>query len=243
MTRKTLPRLMPFRDAAAYAARSHPSQSSLMKRRMWAQQCDPVFGRVKFQRPGCRFARRFWRANAPDLRQVGRAYRAKPHLFQCQDARANRRLFRVATPSVRRGKIREQYAMSATMGRASARPSPENRSYRPIRVLSSYSTQGTPPAGTRAIECPLTKSKSDDVFRGPAVTISQLAPLQPFRPKLVACLPVQETSIARRGPLGRARRTRSGTSQRAPRGPATPLGEVNWTGTSSLSSTAKMLRS
>jgi len=127
------------------------------------------------QRPGCRFGGRFWRANAPDLRQVGRAYRVKPHLFQCQDARANRRLFRVATPSVRRGKIREQYAMSATMGRASARPSPENTSYHPIRVLSSYSTHGTSPAATRAIECPLTKSRWDDVFRAPAATISSIS--------------------------------------------------------------------
>ena len=37
MKRNTLPRVMPFRDAAAYAARSHPSQSSLMKGRMWGQ--------------------------------------------------------------------------------------------------------------------------------------------------------------------------------------------------------------
>ena len=47
-------------------------------------------------------------------------------------------------------------------------------------------------------------------------------------------VPGQETSIARRGPQGRPRRTYGGTSQGAPWGPATPLGEVGWNGTSSV---------
>src|SRR5574341_1062785 len=45
-------------------------------------------------------------------------------------------------------------------------------------------------------------------------------------------VPGHETSIARRGPQGRPRRTCPSTSQGAPWGPATPLGEVSWNGTS-----------
>jgi len=52
-------------------------------------------------------------------------------------------------------------------------------------------------------------------------------------------VPGQETSIARRGPQGRThfagtRRTYGGTSQGAPWGPATPLGEVGWNGTRAI---------
>ena len=71
---------------------------------------------------------------------------------------------------------------------------------------------------------------------------------QLFRPKLVACLPVQETSIARRGPRGPhpLRGYQAYVSRyvagSAP-GPATPLGEVSWNGTSWPSSTATRLRS
>ena len=54
-------------------------------------------------------------------------------------------------------------------------------------------------------------------------------------------MPGQETSIARRGPKGRPRRTYGGTSQGAPWGPATPLGEVNWNGTSKSPITLSLL--
>jgi hypothetical protein len=50
----------------------------------------------------------------------------------------------------------------------------------PYSSFSSYSTHGTPPATTRAIECPLTKSKSDDVFPGPLASISSLCPSNYF---------------------------------------------------------------
>jgi len=72
-------------------------------------------------------------------------------------------------------------------------------------------------------------------------------PFQLSHPELVSTLPVQETSIARRGLWGRThfagtRRTFPGTSSRSgspsrdlgqevARGEALPLGEVNWTGT------------
>ena len=99
-------------------------------------------------------------------------------------------------------------------------------------------------------------------WRSPRTTGQHLliVPLQLFRPKLGACLPVQETSIARRGPrAGRThfagtRRTSPGTSSRSgspsrdlgqgvPRGEASSIGEASWNGTTWLSSTATMLRS
>ena len=62
--------------------------------------------------------------------------------------------------------------------------------------------------------------------------ICVLMPLHLSCSELVGTLPVQETSIARRGLRGRThfagtRRTFPGTSQGVRRGPATMLGEVN----------------
>jgi len=61
--------------------------------------------------------------------------------------------------------------------------------------------------------------------------VSPLVRLQVFCLWLVATVPGQETSLARRGPRGRPRRTSTGTSQGVPWRLATPLGEINWTGT------------
>ena len=65
--------------------------------------------------------------------------------------------------------------------------------------------------------------------------VSPLVRLQVFCLWLVATVPGQETSMARRGPLARThcagtRRTFQGTSQGVVRGEASPLGEVNWAG-------------
>ncbi len=87
------------------------------------------------------------------------------------------------------------------------------------------------------------REDAQDDENDPALPLSSLHPL-PFalvsfqlsRPKSERTVPGQETSIARRGSRGRThfagtRRTLPGTSQGVPRGEASPLGEVNWTGT------------